>query len=751
MASIGAFSIFLLTFKVPFQSASIGLDPSYDFGLNYFFANHIKFGEDVVCSWGPLAFLAHTLPIGNNLFWSLWFWICVRLLTISLFVRYFFGELHIKSHWGQIVLTFILMTCLFNLFTPYISLIYAALISAMLFYSKQRNVYFVLSVVIVSLVTLIKFGIGLIAFSFIFVPLVFANLKPKLIFFRAIYALLLCLISITVIWFLIYGQLDGLVDFFYASYEFSAGYSSAVSLEAKNRWLVLLTGVLMFYISQYFILEKQHRILLVASIMPLIIYFRYSFVRPDHVIGIIDFFIYFSIILMMTIRKYSRFLPSAVILFICLKFISASFSLYPYWIVKTWSVENRLTRCIAVDGPKEIWRKIFHFDEEKKRLQKISSENLSPLEVYSDYFNKASQATVDIFPSELNIVHANKLNWKPRKIIQSYNAYTLWLDHQNSKCFSESNGPEYLIFHKLNTIDGRYLLNDVPMTIYEIFKNYRAVGMKKFLYLKRMGEPFLATPHYLSEMTCKWDEWIEVPKYKHGIIRAKFNYRTTLKGVFRKRLFKEGPFLVHYKFEDGNIATHRFVAATAQNGLWISPYLLMASPNSCEQIEPLTYINREDVSCKIEVGAAEFGYIVIKGWTIVNDTSKSTKTKSIILRDRNCGRFYRCSVCNKNRGYFKKYLGYSYDESSAGFFAELKINSLEPGEYDIGLELLIENEVNGFFTQSKVLVPDDSTMLHLQANGEFVARNVRSIKLTNPGAEYYNEKFSLEWEFIEEN
>ena len=43
---------------------SVGLDPSWEIGINLAVQNHMRFGQDFVFTFGPLGILATRLPIG---------------------------------------------------------------------------------------------------------------------------------------------------------------------------------------------------------------------------------------------------------------------------------------------------------------------------------------------------------------------------------------------------------------------------------------------------------------------------------------------------------------------------------------------------------------------------------------------------------------------------------------------------------------------------------------------------------------
>ena len=57
--SLFIYSLVVVLFTFPFIATVIepGLDPSYMWAFNHFFANGIQFGKDVVFTYGPFGFI----------------------------------------------------------------------------------------------------------------------------------------------------------------------------------------------------------------------------------------------------------------------------------------------------------------------------------------------------------------------------------------------------------------------------------------------------------------------------------------------------------------------------------------------------------------------------------------------------------------------------------------------------------------------------------------------------------------------
>ncbi len=84
-------------------------------------------------------------------------------------------------------------------------------------------------------------------------------------------------------------------------------------------------------------------------------------------------------------------------------------------------------------------------------------ENNFPLP--KEILQKIGNNSVDVFPWNIQLLLENKLNYLPRPVIQSYTAYTPYLEDLNFNHYNSIKGPEFVLFDYAS-IDERYPLYD---------------------------------------------------------------------------------------------------------------------------------------------------------------------------------------------------------------------------------------------------------------------------------------------------
>jgi hypothetical protein len=192
--------------------------------------------------------------------------------------------------------------------------------------------------------------------------------------------------------------------------------------------------------------------------------------------------------------------------------------------------------------------------------------------------------SVDVYPYETTYVHANNLNWQPRPVFQSFVAYTPWLDKRNAMFFDSPRSARFIIWDignflgETSSIDGRYLLNDEPLTVYEILNHYKLTYRdKKIAIFERSFTNRLKEPKLIASEESRWDEWVKVPSIKNGIVRARIDISRKFIGSLKRFIYKEEEFFIEYKLEIGEVKKYRLVIDNGISGVWITPLMVRLS------------------------------------------------------------------------------------------------------------------------------------------------------------------------------
>lgn len=571
--------IFLITFPELSPVVQTGLDGSANFAFNYFFTNAIQTGVDVVFTYGPLGFLKAPLPLGNNLVIAILFISLLRLLFI--FLVLYLGQMVNSRHWLVHFFIALILVSLLNFDLSIIGVILLSLIIC--FETKKTGIWFFLAIFLSVLAVIIKASIGINALAILvsFTVLDYIEHRKLKVFMILI---ITTLIAFILIWLIVYGNLNGIDVYFYGTYQFIKGNSSAVALYPHNNWFLVTGFILIFLALPFLSWEKRIFFLYGIILLSLFAFWKYSFSREEnfHLKSLLDF----TILVFGMVILYSR-------KFRIIQLVLMSFAIMFYYINMDLTDEYEVDDRVSFIGINNFLDVTINYTDWVESSNNQSERNLMTKKLDHKTSNLIGDKRTDIYPWDYSYIIANDLNWMPRPVIQSYAAYTPWLDNLNAIHFESNDAPEYILWElqedsktdEFGDVDNRYLLNDEPQTIYQIFRNYDIINKdRSMLVLERSDNINLKDPVILKTEQAVWNTWIKVPDVDDGILRARMLCRGNLLRIIRTFLYKDASFFIDYKLEDGRILKYRIVPETAKDGIWINPMLLNVSD---EYIEPL--------------------------------------------------------------------------------------------------------------------------------------------------------------------
>jgi hypothetical protein len=185
----------------------------------------------------------------------------------------------------------------------------------------------------------------------------------------------------------------------------------------------------------------------------------------------------------------------------------------------------------------------FHKRYENKLLND-SASLLQPLRLDEQTLTMVGNSPVDTYPWEISFIPANGLNWRPRPVFGSYFTYTPWLDRRNEAFFLSDRSPEFILWDLERTdppmsIDGRYLLNDEPLTVIQILSRYTLVRQadNALLFQKRRAPIFSGPVIVSTSGPIVWNSGFDVPGHGRGILRARIQFTRTFLGKLRRTFY----------------------------------------------------------------------------------------------------------------------------------------------------------------------------------------------------------------------
>lgn len=557
-----------------------GVDPSWCYGINAAVANKLVFGRDIVFTYGPLGYLIHPLDIGHNLTHALIFRVVVHCL---------FGATLLSLAFSKTDIIQLILFCIGYLTSTYFGLIYEYHLLAVLalwFYISTVLRSYRLSLIIACCCTALagvylfmKFTLGIAALSMAIISVI---LFPR----RGGRCWLTLLIATTCTYFLtctflaiiLLRSLSSTREWFIDSFELSSAYSVAMSLVGPKE--ILIRGLLalgIFAATAILLLIRRASAGRFYFLFAFCVFvaFKHGFVRQDaHVMIFFPFLLSICAISFLFVRRLFELTMVGIafcFIFLLTLPVQAKIGSLIGWLDSPVQGYN----FAAVTG-KSGWtnlKKAVRFNATKQELSKASKDHLLgsvlPKRVVEEII--ATDAVVDIIPSELSIIVANNFEWKPSRHLQFYTIYSPALDHRTAQHFGNENSPDVLLV-EFKSIDHRHMLWDAPESWRAIFRNYElrtVVPERRIMVMEKRVSALAPGLEYIDRTRVTEGEWIDIPRCGN-LLFAKIDMYLSWYGRLLKIFFRVPPVYVELVFDRGEVFTYRIVPELARNGLQIN-------------------------------------------------------------------------------------------------------------------------------------------------------------------------------------
>jgi hypothetical protein len=570
---------------------SPGIDSSLSWLFNFIFENNLKMGQHIIFPHGPLAFVIY--PLYNNVVLSI---LIISTLKVLLFLNIY--KL-LYNNPLNLIIAFVL-TYLISLFSNVYDLIRINIIAYYcLYYLNPNQIYKYLGFFLTSYALYVKANVGIVSLIITCSFLIYECLNKgdyKLLFKDTV-----LLISLIILfWLFIYQSFTGILNYFIGFIHLVEDNSSAVSLYPYNNWLVLtifiFTSILVPILN--FKDKKSNYFTFITSLSIFSIW-KYGMARQDndHSYSLLYYILLVFILYTIFVRP-KGFISYGLMILSCFLYTinlknTINYSPYRYDFIK---VNNFL-------------QFILEYDKLKEDCLRKSREEISVLELPKEIKELMINKYVDVYPWEYTIVPANELKLCIRPVVQSYAAYTSWLDKQNANFYKKPKA-EFLILHfvkdiiiggDFNSIDGRYLFNDEPNTIIEIIKNYEYFWSdNRFLVLKKRNKPITCQKIIFQKCESNWNKWINVPHTDTSLLRVKLHFERSMLQKLKSFFYKDEQFWIYLKLQNDEILKYRIIPKNAEDGIWINPFILKLNDNHC-QVKEIMFLSSNNFILKPKI------------------------------------------------------------------------------------------------------------------------------------------------------
>lgn len=554
-----------------------GLDPSWRYALNKFTAfDNIKFGREVVFTYGPLGFLANPMYINGNFFAAVIVYVVFGISIVILFyklVRYEQQSIYII-----LLSMFILyLGCPANNADLYFQ--YSVLMALAVLWKNIKDKFAAIFLVIaVTISFFVKFSItiAILASCFLFLISKLSIKKNE-----RVWILFLPCITVPVCYFIYNHSIQDFCRFIKGSWEIAKGFNSAMSTNGNDRYVVWIFGLMIMYVAfmiSQLIYKKKENFLICLWFAPcLYMSYKHGYVRADDIHfawACVEILATFSIELLLldfediykeTIRKSRRGqvqggLFGALLIVVLVDY---NVNLQP-WV----NMRDRIQNISSA----------FYFMTEKH-----NEENVDSLTGIPDvFFEKIGDSTYTSYPWEITFIEKGRKtdggnteniasNFIPLFTLQIYSAYTPYLDVKTADALQGVDAPEYMIF-AFDTIDGRAPLMEAPSTWKAIRENYEIA----------MYDP--ASRYYLFQH--KQNVEIKTGKTEKAVLdkediitfngcsEAKIYANLSLAGKLTNLIWKIPEVKAKITYTDGAVREGRVLLNNLSNGIMVSgmPY-----------------------------------------------------------------------------------------------------------------------------------------------------------------------------------
>jgi hypothetical protein len=489
------------------------LDQSWQAGLEMALHFHLAFGSRVIFAYGPLGFLTVGSSAGMTAVWYGSLAIVALAYTIAIRFALSAAIYHAaRSSYGSVA-GFLIALVGVGVVAPFfadLSILLIALVWALGAKLKPRDQFFLagLGAMAAALESLEKVSIGASAIVMVAVYVLAATDGRRRLAQVGV-TLGSYLVTLLVLWLAIGQPLNALPDYIRGSYEISSGYSAAMSTtQAGLGWTFTVAFVLggvglwVAWTSSDRLARRKRVAVRLLWALFWFSAFKEGFVRQDTAHVPIFLSAMVGGMFAFRLRRDQRILGVACLtLSVCAWMASLGVTFtqmfHPRGSLSALASDIKL---IANTG------------DRTKLLSETRSNVLNADALPKGSLKLLRGHTVAIYPNELVVVWAYKLDWRPLPVLQSYSAYTPWLDRLDANYLASAKAPQRIIVQAGTTdVDGRFLNFDEPYATMAIFCRYRPLLLTSSYGIFARATNRCSPRQKLKTVEAGWGKTVQVP------------------------------------------------------------------------------------------------------------------------------------------------------------------------------------------------------------------------------------------------
>jgi hypothetical protein len=561
VAVLAAVYLFLITFPELPAPIVQGVDPAWVFGINEAKAQGLSFGSQIFYTYGPLGYLLSPQDIGSNLSKSLVFGTALAAATAVLGG---WALLRCSSLWRSLIFLMGFAAALRIRPGSEERELLPILLALALTMEAQQPMHAVIAgaTVLAAAGLLMKFSLGVSCAATLGAYLLLERLRRRVTTGHlAVYATgYACVVALL---FVFSGnRAADLGSFLYYSVDLALHYSDAMSLPGPLVGVMLAVACAVFLVTYAATSAGPGvRLVTLMSLPVLFLTYKFGFVRydPEHFFEPFATFIgCLSLLVLVTAAR-----RDAVLLGVGMLLGLGSYSAM---LLDRQADLPSLAMLSPAAGVERI-RAYADWGELRSHLAEWSAAALSELELPTQLKAQLQTGTVDVVPMLATYVAANKLNWNPRMVFQSFAVMSPLIDHVNASHFTAENAPDFVLYG-FHSIDARHPFFDEPAAVRALFCHYRIERAEPQLLVLRHTIPLCGKVIGGEHRTVSWDAEIPLPEDQAGLL-VRLRFRYTWSGRVRRLLLRSPQVGIGLTYADGRTESYRLTPALARDGLWI--------------------------------------------------------------------------------------------------------------------------------------------------------------------------------------
>ena len=559
-----------LSLAQPPEATSLGLDESWRIGLTLATEHGLRFGRDIVFTFGPLGFALKGSPDPSLA-------IPTALFTALLAAVAAGGVWSAVAGRGAWLLKLALVAIVVFVATN-VNLDYAALIGvvALLVRAGRYPAAAPLVGLVVGAVALAgllsKYTLGLDALAAGGAVWIAGAVRgPGRRRRSALLAAAICGAVVVLGLAVAFGfSPDALAAYARGAAEIAGGYSAGMVIRGPRLQVAVALAVGAALVALALLAVRERKLapaLLICAVMFLT--WKHSFVRQDgHILYYFDMAAACAPLLAVTLRRTTAVALGAATTALAFGALLWA-QMQVYGVMGSLFDPSRIAHGAAF---------LLHPRSTEAELAAEGDVALAPDRLPKAVRARIGDATVNVLPWETAIIQSERLRWAPLPVFQSYSAYTPLLDGLNRDALV-TRGAAFVLYDYVS-VDHRYPFGEAPAATTEMVCRYTVAtpnirtvkSINGYVLLERAAAAHCDAQPAGRASGVAINVPIAVPAAgsPDAFVVASFALRPTLATTLRTALWRGPEVFLSARFDDGSQTAYRAVAATLPDGVIVS-------------------------------------------------------------------------------------------------------------------------------------------------------------------------------------